>query len=86
VTVATRYSLNLEKRSDLSKLHGVRAVYLGLLCLNDAHLSLFLNALRFQTQSGTAGLLPKAATAGEWIATGGPLASILSLLGLPRTD
>ena len=39
MTVATRYSLNLEKRSDLSKLHGVRAVYLDLLCLNHAHVS-----------------------------------------------
>jgi hypothetical protein len=28
-------------------------------------------ALRFQTQPGTGRLLPKAAAAGEWIATGG---------------
>ena len=50
MTIATRYSLNSEKRSDLSKLHGVRAVYLDLLYFNHAHLSLFRNALRFQTQ------------------------------------
>jgi hypothetical protein len=62
------------------------AKQLFLLCPNHAHLSLMSHALRFQTQSGTAGLLQKAATAGEWIATGRPLASILSLLGLPRTD
>jgi hypothetical protein len=42
----------------------------SLLHLNHA-LSLMGYALRFQTQPGTGRLLLKAATAGEWIATGG---------------
>jgi hypothetical protein len=37
--------------------------------LNHA-LTLMSYAFRFQTQPGTGRLLPKAATAGEWIATG----------------
>ena len=37
----------------------------------DIAFSLMSYALRFQTQSGTGRLLLKAATAGEWTATGG---------------
>ena len=55
-----------------------------LLRLNHA-LILMSHALRFQTQPGTGRLLPKAATAGEWIPLG-PLASILTLLRLRRHD
>jgi hypothetical protein len=41
-------------------------------------LILMSHALRFQTQPGTVRLLPKAATAGEWIPLG-PLVSMLRI-------